>query len=265
LGALIPFVGNGLPASRRALCDLQDRLFAAEKQLARLRSGAVALASELARAMEAKAELRDIVEDQAKGLAERLRDGAQWPLSSYSNARARELSASLSESRIQASVGERALESVAEEISALEREVADMRASKGDLVRSVLIESASGFRSDMLTAIDQLHEAMVILAALDKITARSDGSYAVDERIVIETPPLGGLPAQACAVPAASVEVAMRIWGKYAQAVADNPLASADELKFPAVDPHADDGLVSYDRLSRTEKIRVDQNRAQGI
>jgi hypothetical protein len=173
MGALIPFGGGSLPHARQALVVLNNRIADAEKRLRTLQNGKDALAAELGRAAGAKAELQSLVAYDAVRLVDRLRDGGQWLLSSFGNARARELSASLSESRIQAAVGETALASVVEEISVLEREVSDLKAQKPDVVRAVMIESAGGFRSDLLTAIDDLREAMVVLAALDKITAEA--------------------------------------------------------------------------------------------
>ena len=89
--------------------------------------------------------------------------------------------------------------------------------------------------------------------------------YVPNKRVVVEIPAFGGLPAQAVVVPEPSVAAALRVWGKYSQTLGANPLASADEMKFPSVDPHADDGLVSYDLLSPTERNRVDQLHAQGV
>jgi hypothetical protein len=265
VNALTILTPAGLPPCRARLVDITRRIRDAERHLDTLQRGKVALASELGRAAEAKAELAELVDNDAVRLVDRLRSGGQWLLSSFGNARARELSASLSESRIQAAVGEKALASVTEEIAELGRSIAEMQSAKAELVRGVLIESASGFREDLATAIENLREAMTVLCALDRITARSDGSYAPNKRVVVEIPAFGGLPAQAVVVPEPSVAAALRVWGKYSQTLGDNPLASADEMKFPSVDPHADDGLVSYDLLSPTERNRVDQLRAQGV
>jgi hypothetical protein len=73
----------------------------------------------------------------------------------------------------------------------------------------------------------------------------------------------GGLTA--VVVPEASIVAGANVWGKYAETLGENPLSSIDEVLFPRVDPYADDGLVSYDRLTRTERSLVDQNRSQGV
>jgi hypothetical protein len=186
-------------------------------------------------------------------------------LASFGSMRAATIVAQLSESQVQAAVGEKALAKVAEEIAALEREVADLKASKADLVRAALIECAGGFRFDLQTALDHLREALVALAAMDRIVAHGDGSFTPNSRIVVEIPAIGGLQAQAVVAPEASIETAMRVWGRFAEILSDNPLASADDMKFPNVDPSADDGMISYDRLTKTERARVDQLRAWSL
>jgi hypothetical protein len=175
------------------------------------------------------------------------------------------LVAQLSESGIQHEVGVKALAAIESEIAVAEREVSDFKARKPDLVRAVLLESAAGFRADLATAIVDLREAMTVLAALDKITARSDGSWEPKERIVVEIPELAGIPAQAIVAPAASIETAQRVWTKYAHTVGENPLSSIDEVLFPRVDPSADGEMISYDRLTQAERTRVDQLRANGV
>jgi hypothetical protein len=264
MGALT-LIQTALPPARAQLVDITRRLSDAEKQLRTLRAGEAALASELGRAAEAKAELQELVDADAVKLVDRLRNGGQWLLSSFGNARAKELSASLSESRIQGAVGEKALASIGEEIAVLEREIADLKAQKQDDVRAVLIEAGGGFRYDLQTALDHVREAMVALSALDRLTAMTDGSWTPNERIVIEIPALGGMPATAVVVPEASVAAAANVWTKYHQTIAEYPLASVDEMLFPPVNPNADDGVVEYSRLSKTERSMVDQNRANGV
>jgi cell division protein FtsB len=205
MGALTIIQGGSLPPARARLVALNEKIVAAEKQLRTLRAGEAALASELGRAAEAKAELQDLVNADAVRLVDRLRNGGQWMLSAFGNSRAKELSASLSESRIQGAVGEKALASIGEEIAILEREIADLKAQKQDAVRGVLIEAAGGgARYDLMTAIDHLREAMCVLVALDRATAHSDGSWMPNDRVTVEVPELGGLPAQVIAVPSAA-------------------------------------------------------------
>jgi hypothetical protein len=119
--------------------------------------------------------LNDLVSADAATLVDRLRSGGQWALSAFGNSRAKELSASLSSSRLAAAVGEEALVDVSEEIAELERSIADMTAPRADLVRAVLIESAEGFRTELLSAVESLRDAMTVLEALDRVTMIKDG------------------------------------------------------------------------------------------
>jgi hypothetical protein len=265
MGALTIISPGGLPPARRALVDITRRINDARRHLDRLQSGKAALEREIGRVVEARSELQALVAADSASLVDKLRSGATWALSAITQARTHSVAERLSQSRVEASVAETALKSVAGEVGELERSISEMQASKADLVRSVLLESAGGFRSDLATAIENLREAMTVLCALDRITARSDGSYVPTKRVVVEIGALGGLPAQAVVVPEVSIVAALRVWGKYSQALGDNPLSSADEMKFPSVDPRADDGLVSYDLLSPTERNRVDQLHAQGV
>jgi chromosome segregation ATPase len=177
MNALTILSPDGLPPARARLVDLNRRIADAERHLQTLQSGKSALERELSRAAEAKAELQSLVAADAESLVDRLRSGATWALSAITQTRTHSVAAQLNQSRVEASVGEAALSSVTGEIAELERQIAEMQSSKADLVRSVLLESAGGFRSDLATAIENLREAMAILCALDRITARSDGSY----------------------------------------------------------------------------------------
>jgi hypothetical protein len=265
MGALTTLPSTGLPPARAALVSLNRRIVDAERQLDTLLRGRNQLRSELSRADTAKNELETLITEDASTLAGKLRTGVSWALASFGSMRAATIVAQLSESQVQAAVGEKALAKVAEEIATLEREVSDLKAQKPDMTRAVLIESAGGFRYDLQTALDHVRESLVILAALDRVTARTDGSYQPNERIVIEVPPLGGLPATAILVPEASIAAAKNVWAKYQQTIGEQPLASADSLAFPVVNPNADDGMISYDRLTATERKAVDQSRASGV
>jgi cell division protein FtsB len=265
MGALALIPSTGLPPARARLVNLTRRISDAEAQLDRLTRGRDQLRAELSRADIAKVELDSLISEDASSLVGKLRSGASWALAHFGSARAQNLVASLSESQVQLGVGTKALTAIEAEIAVSEREVADLKSGKADLVRAVLLESAGGFRSDLATSIENLRESMAILAALGRITARSDGSFTSNDRVVVEIPALGGLPAQAVSVPESSIATALRVWGKYSQTLGDNPLSSADEMKFPPVNPHADEGLVLYDRLTATERNRVDQDRAQGV
>jgi cell division protein FtsB len=265
MNALAIIHSNGLPPARGRLVNLTRRISDAESQLERLTRGRDQLRAELARADIAKVELDTLISEDASSLAAKLRSGASWALAHFGTARAQNLVASLSESQVQLGVGTKALASIESEIEVAQREVSDLRAGKEDAVRAVLLEASAGFREEVDAAITDLRESLTIVAALERVVARSDGSYSPNERIAIEIPAIGGRPAEAVVVPEASIVAGANVWGKYAETLGENPLSSIDEVLFPRVNPHADDGTILYDRMTTTERKAVDQNRSQGV
>jgi hypothetical protein len=264
MGALALIPSTGLPPARQALVVLNNRISDAERRLRTLQAGKDELAKELGRAAGAKAELQSLVAYDAVRLVDRLRDGGQWLLSSFGNARARELSASLSESRIQAAVGETALASVTEEIAGLEREVSDLKAQKPDMIRAVLSESAVGFRADLASLMDDLRQTLTILSALDELTARTTGEWQPDQRVVVTLPSVGGAPEQVAVCPHSAIERAKAIWSGFAADLDSDALSNVEDLTFPHVLGNEDDGKVLYHLLSETERRQVDFRAAQG-
>jgi hypothetical protein len=268
MGALAIIPSTGLPPARARLVDLNKRISAAEKRLATLQSGKAALSAELGRAAEAKLELQTIVDDDALKLVDRLRSGGQWLLSSFGgNSRARELSAALSESRIQAQVGEKALSSVGEEIAVLEREVADLRLQKPDATRAVLVEVAEGYRADVNAVADDLRQLLTILGGLDKITAKTPGDFIPDRdrRTVVTIPAVGGMGESVVVAPASAVERAQNIWLALSAALDKDALATIEHLKFPHVSGTEDSSTTVYADYSRAERHQIDLARAQGV
>jgi hypothetical protein len=264
MGALALLTPDNVPPARRALISLNDKIVDAERRLRTLQNGRDALASELGRAASAKAELAELVDNDAIRLVDRLRNGAQWALSAFGSARARELSASMAESRIQAAVGERALESVIEECATLERDLSELKARKPDVIRAVLIEAAVGFHTDLAILIDDLRQVLTILAALDAITARSNGEWRPDPRVVVTMPPVGGGPETAIVAPAAAIKKAKAVWAGFASALEKDALANVENLEFPRVSGEEDAGKISYHEMSPTERRQVDLAFAQG-
>jgi hypothetical protein len=209
--------------------------------------------------------LNDLVSADAATLVDRLRSGGQWALSAFGNSRAKELSASLSSSRLAAAVGEEALVDVSEEIAELERSIADMTAPRADLVRAVLIESAEGFRTELLSAVESLRDAMTVLEALDRVTMIKDGHCRPTDTVVIEVPPLGSLPEQAIVCPEACIERAEGIWSAYAAVLTNEPTASIELIHFPPVNGDEESGKILYDRMTEAERYAVDKLRSQGV
>jgi hypothetical protein len=236
VNALIPFAGSGsLPPARRVLVNLNAKIDETQKRLDVLQAGKARLEGELGRAAEAKAELQNLVDDDAKSLVDRLRNGAQWMLSSFGSSRARELAAQLSASRIEASIGERALASIAEEIADLERQVSELKGRRPDAVNAVLVEVADSWRAEALVAIEDLRNSLVILSALDSVVA------------------------QPLIAPAASIKAAESIWRHWAADLARDPLASVDELRFDYPNGTEDSGRIPYESLHPAERRIVDQ------
>ena len=265
MGAITILTPDGLPPARARLVDLNRRIGDAERHLATLQRGKTELAAELSRAVEAERELQDIVDDSATRLVDRLRSGSQWLLSAFGSARARELSASLVESRIQAQVGEKALSSVGEEIAEFERQVAEMKAAKQDVIRGVLVEVAQGYRADLNAIADDLRQLLVILTSLDRICARPTGEFVPNRRVTVTLPAVGGLRETIVLAPTASIENAQNQWREFAAALDRDPLTTIESLVFPPVSGEEDEGKVAYHEMSPGERRRVDQAFAQGV
>jgi hypothetical protein len=264
MGALALIAPDNVPRARKALISLNEKIVDAERRLRTLQNGRDALASELGRAASAKKELAELVDVDAVKLLDRLRNGTQWALSAFGNSRAKELSVALSESRLQSAVGERALEAVAEEIATLERDLADLKARKPDVIRAVMIEAAVGFHTDLAILIDDLRQTMVVLAALDVLTARTNGEWVPEKRVVVTLPSFGGGPETAIVAPAAAIKKAQAVWGGFASELEKDALANVENLEFPHVSGSEDDGKIVYHEMSPTERRQVDLAFAQG-
>jgi hypothetical protein len=258
--AIIPRSSAGLPPARAQLVDLNRRIADAEHQLATLCSGRYRLRSELGRANSAKIELDVLISDDASSLVGKLRSGVTWALSNFGSPRAQTLVAQLSESRVQHEVGAQALQSIDAECKALESDLDALRARKPNVVA----QAAAGLFEDYADAVDQLRDLMVQLRGLEVAM----GVERIPARTAAMLPDFtwaDGLPEMAVVAPAASIATANNVWQKFARTLGDNPLASADEMKFPSVDPYADDGLVEYGRMTATERRRVDILKSHGV
>jgi hypothetical protein len=265
MGALTLIPSSSLPPARAALVALNRRIVDADRALATLVRGRDQLRAELSRADVARNELDTLINEDASSLAGKMRAGVSWTLAHFGSAKAMNLVAALSESQIQLGVGTKALMAIDADIAIAEREVSDLKSSKDDLVRSVLVESAGGIRTDLLTALDHVREAITTLVALHRVTAHSDGSYRPNARIVIEIPALGTMPAQAVISPESCIERAQSIWLDYSSELHTNPLADIENIHFPLVVGNEDDGRILYHNMTATERAAADQNRSQGV
>jgi prefoldin subunit 5 len=263
VNALTILSPGGLPPARRALVDITRRINDARRHLDRLQSGKAALERELGRVVEAKAELQSLVAADAESLVDRLRAGASWVLSGVTQARTHSVAAQLNQSRVEASVGEAALSSVTGEIASLDRQIAELKQSKTQAVRAVLVEVASGYRADLNSIADEMRQLMVILSSLDKFTAVPDGEYRPDRRITVTIPSVGGVREQNVVAPTTATAQARNIWSAFAAELDKDPLATVEHLEFPHVVGDEDVGKVVYSDLAPSERAAVDRAYAQ--
>jgi hypothetical protein len=263
-GVLSIIQGGSLPPARARLVDLHRRIIDSEKHLSTLCNGRDRLRSELSRADSARNELDSLVMEDASSLVGKLRSGANWALSTFGSARALNLVAALSESRVQQEVGSKALAAVSEEIAVLERELADLQGRKQDAILSVLREASAGYVADVAAIADELRQVLSIISGLDKLTAKPTGEWLPDRRVVVTIPSVGGIPETAIVAPASTIERAQNIWREFAAELDADPLATVEHLEFPIVSGHEDDGKIIYSELSRAERQNRDLEHALG-
>lgn len=262
MGALVPVPTTGLPPARSRLVEINLRLEDAARRLDVLQSGRKKLESELARVSSARAELDALIQSDAQSLADLVRSGASYVLSRFAGSRAQSLHSRLSDSHLEAQVGASALAAIDADIQAIEREVADLKAQKPDAIVSVMAEAAAGYRHDYTVVLDQMRDLATVLAGLEKIV----GPQRVG-RIVATVPNFdwhNGLGEEPVVASSSEVDKARAIWTAYAEELARDPLARVDRLNFPAADPHADHGRITYESLSPAER-RVADIKSAGI
>jgi hypothetical protein len=261
----LTLIQNGLPPMRSALVDLNRKIVDAERHLDTLTNGRDRLRSELGRANTARNELDALVHNDAASLVGKLRSGAGWALSHFGSAKAMNLVASLAESRVQHDIGQKALSSVDEEVAVLEREIADMKMSKQDAIRAVLVEASAGYVADLAILADDLRQVLAILGGLDKVTAKPTGEWVPDRRIVVTFPAIGGVREQTVVAPASTIERAQSAWRDWAEELESNPLATVESLRFPNVIGTEDSSTTVYADYSRAERHQIDLEHAQGV
>jgi hypothetical protein len=261
MSALTLIRGN-VPA-RRSLCDLNEKIARRSTDLERLRAGRRKLAEQLEVVQGAKHELAALVDADAHTIIERIKSGIDHALHGVGGRRAQDLAASLAASSIQNQVGEKASAELDSQIVALESEIETIRAQKPAAIRSVLVEVASGYRSDLNAIADDLRQTMTILAGLDKITDAPTGEFAPDRRVVVTLPAIGGVPETVVVAPASTIERAQNIWLEFAAELDAAPLATVESLVFPHVRGDEDSGKTVYHEYSETERRHIDALAAQ--
>jgi hypothetical protein len=127
MNALSIIPPSNLPPARSRLVEINLRLEEAARRLEVLQSGRGKLESELSRVSEARAELDGLIQADAQSLADLVRSGASYVLNRFAGSRAQSLSARLSDSRLEAEVGSKALAAIGADIEALQREIAKVK------------------------------------------------------------------------------------------------------------------------------------------
>ena len=256
--------GKGPPEARARLVSINEKIAIAQTALQRLNEGKARLECELAKASEAEAERNDLVANEANDLASAISAGSQWMLSAFGSRKLRDLSAALSASKTEASIGEAALARVSEQIAQTERSLSDLRAQKQDAMAAVLREASRGWLLDLRSLEDDLRQVLTILTALDRLTAKSTGEWSPSDRPVAVIPACAGFPERAVVAPTAAIDRAHRILADYAKRLETDPLADIEAVEFPRVTDNEPSNTI-YSDLSRPERIAIDQARAQGV
>jgi hypothetical protein len=249
--------GNGVPAARRALADLQAGITRRTHDLEKLRAGRRRLADELELVDGAKSELESLIAADCNTLVDRIKSSVDWALSGFGGPRATKIAASLAASQLQHQVGAKAAAELDSEIAILEADIEALRAKKPAAIRNVLLESAAGLRADYASAIDAARDSMVALAALERATGVERHG-----RVVGQLPDFnwhGQIGEQAVTAPEPAISHAVGVWRKLAAALETDVLANAED--FLDFDGAADVGgpeVVIYERLSAVERRHVD-------
>jgi hypothetical protein len=260
MGALAIFQGksNGVPAARKGLVDLVEKIGQQADELVTLTAGRRRLQDQLEIVDGARNELESIVAQESHSLVDRIKSATDWALSACGGPRATRISESLAASRLQKNIGDRAAVELDAEIEKLKVELEALHAEKPAAIHAVLVEAASGYRADLASIADDLRQTLSILAALDAITLAPTGDWVPQRRVVVELPNVGGQAAQAVVAPHSAIERAKAIWSEFALELDADPIASVSSLEFPHVTGAEDDGRIVYAELSASERHRVD-------
>jgi chaperonin cofactor prefoldin len=262
MGALTILPGNGAPPARSQLVALAARIDRAEREAGKIRSGRAKLRDQLELVDGARNELESLIARDSITLVDRIKNSVDWALSGFGGPRATRIAESLAASRLQNEIGSKAAAELDAEIERLEAELESLRSQKAAAVKAVLVESAEGLLNDLATAVSQLRDTMTALAALDRITARSNGEWSPNaSRVAVRLPAIGGLGEQAVVVSATAINVAVETWRRFAEAVDRDPMTRADDfLNFDADAGGVE--IVPYEALSPIERRQVDARAA---
>jgi hypothetical protein len=265
MGALAIFKNgvNGVPAARRGLIDLLDVIDRRSDELVTLQAGRRRLADQMQLVDGARNELESIVAQESRTLVDRVKNSVDWALSGFGGARASKIEESLAASRLQISIGEKAAVEIDSEIERLKADLEALHAEKPAAIHAVMVEVASGYRSDLRDLASEMRGLITVLVALDQITAEPNGEFAPGRRVVVEIPSVGGMAAQTVAAPIAAVARAKEIWNEFGLELDSDPMSTIESLRFPEVSGEEDSGRIIYSDLSPQERSRVDRLASQ--
>jgi hypothetical protein len=221
---------RGLPPSRASLARFQVWQKQVADDVARLKAGRDNLKAALSRAEEATARHERLIERDAASLADKIREGAAWALSSFGGGEISDLAVRLDSSKHQAQIAKAAL-------AAIEPELATRLA----LARGLAVRHDE-FMGD---ALEEQAEATIraeydaAVAALARAVAKARGLSAGDKGAFAFSIP--GLMFQRgwlakeyrVQISADEITAAAKLWRKLRDAWAKDPRAPvADYLKF---------------------------------
>jgi hypothetical protein len=261
--ALFQGKSNGIPGARRGLIDLNDKIDRLGDELVKLQAGRRRLADQMEMVDSAKRELEASIAQESRTLVDHVKNSVDWALSGFGGPRATKISESIVASRLQIEIGDRAASELDAEIARLKVELEALHAEKPHHVKAVLVEVASGYRSDLQDIASEMRGLLTILSALDRLTASQTGDFVPGRRVVVEIPAVGGMAPQTVATPISAVDKAMGLWSEYALELDADPLAKIETLRFPEVTGEEDDGRIIYSDLSPQERSRVDRLASQ--
>jgi hypothetical protein len=256
--ALFQGKSNGVPAARRGLSDLLDTIGRRSAELERLHVGRRRLRDELDKVDTARSELAGLIHQESRTLLDRIKDGLDMGLAGFGGPRASRIAEGLAASRLQHEIATKTAGELDAEVERLTVELEALRAEKPQHVKAVLVEVASGYRSDLRDIADEMRGLLTTLGALDQLTAEPTGEFVPGRRIVVEIPAIGGMAAQTVAAPIAAVARAKEIWSGFALELDSDPMSTIESLRFPEVSGEEDSGRIIYAELSASERHRVD-------
>jgi hypothetical protein len=265
MGALAIFKngGNGVPAARRGLIDLVEKIDRRSDELVKLQAGRRRLQDQLELVDGAKRELEAEVAKNSRALVDSVKNSLNWALSTFGGQKASRIAEGLAASSLQHEIATKTAGELDSEIERLEAELEALRAQKPAAIHAVMVEVASGYRSDLRDLASEMRGLITVLVALDQITAEPNGEFAPGRRVVVEIPSVGGMAAQTVAAPIAAVARAKEIWSEFALELDSDEMSTIESLRFPEVSGEEDSGRIIYSDLSPQERSRVDRLASQ--